>query len=141
MNKKLFFLLLLCPCLLNAQIVRGKLLFQRAYASAEQRMIKRAPSATYIASATKLVLIPLERLAPATAAAARTNSTFLCNSLDRFPQAISTITNSDGYYYFRYVPVGSYVLRVCGSSGQYVVQVTSRDRPYKLMPDLAVSSN
>jgi len=141
MNKNIFLLLLICPCLLDAQIIRGKLFFQRPYASAEQRMIKRAPSATYIASGTKVVLIPLDRMAPATVAAARSSNVFQCYNLNNFPQAVSTITNSDGYYYFRSMPAGNYVLRVCGSSAQYAVQVTNNDRPYKLMPDLAVSSN
>lgn len=143
-------MLIACACLAYAGVhaqrtLKGKLYFKQEFTDAGQRAVKGTSSINYPAANVKVVLINRDDSTPDrnNAAQKRVYETIQSPEFDCQASLSSlkykwTITNAEGYYFFKDVPAGKYIVKVCGARGNfYKFTITTNNYRYLFIPDLA----
>lgn len=124
-------------CLLQAQgTVKGKLYFRQRANNPQQVAAKGSTTLIYPAGGIRVILIDRNNRASQAALRSVERPHFDCDASLNGSNAQTTYTNSEGVYYFRRVPQGKYVLRVCTHSGTYHYFIINRSSTYYLVSDL-----
>lgn len=147
---KKFISLIACVCLICAgthaqRTLKGKLYFKQNITDNAQRAVKGKSTLNYPAANVKVVLIDRNDpfLARTTTAQKKVfetleNRQFNCSSSLNSLKHTWTITNTEGYYFFKDVPAGQYVIKVCETDGNfYRFKISTNNYRYQMIPDLA----